>query len=518
MSESRPLVPSEMNPPLNRLLVKDEEGLHTLHSFFQRVNEFGWDYETNVVPTFVHRKVRTVQFGNRDEQYVVDLLAFAGSSEALTEQGWRKPGAWAGPVLEVVKPVLQSRNWLKVGVNLAFEYETSNWCLGLRPFNFWDCQETERMFYQGRVDYFAKGFWAMDDMVERYLRLKINKDLQKSFDLETPLTEDQLDYAALDTRLPLAIRVGQLRMAEKLKVQRPVQIENDCIPAFSEMRINGKKLDQDRWLALVESIETEHVEHIKQLDTFFVPVVGLASPPDVDLVAIEARWKDEKDKERRAEYRQEFQAARRSIKQYAKDKEKYEGEAAINYGSPEQLLEALRKFPGLKSVKGTSKKVLARYSDKPVVQAIQAFRKSEHALKSFGRNWLEYINPDTGRIHANHLQNGTETGRPSCTKPNLYNIPKDKRYRKCFVADPGYSIITVDESGAELRIIAEMSGEESWIAAFGNNWDMHSVIAASMQSEGWNAAKGVNCSFEHDKSKCECPDHKKMRDGAKAIN
>jgi DNA polymerase I-like protein with 3'-5' exonuclease and polymerase domains len=500
------------------MLVGDEEGLHKLHSFFQREKEPGFDFETNIVPTFVHRKVRTLQFGNREEQYVVDLLKFAGTTEVLMDQGWRKPGRWVQPVLDVVKPVLESREWLKVGVNLAFEYETANWCLGLRPFWFWDCMETERMFYQGKVDYFAKGFWAMDDMVERYLRLKMNKELQKSFDLETPLTEDQLDYAALDTRLPKAIRVGQLRMAEKLKVERAVQIENDAIPAFSEMRLNGKKLSQERWLALVESIETEHVEHVKQLDKYFVPVVGLAAPPDVDLKALEERWRDEKDRVRRAEYLEEFREARRGVKKFDKDKDKYEGEAAVNYDAPEQLLSALQKMPGFKSLKGTSKKVLARFSDKPVIQAIQAFRKSAHALKSFGRNWFEYINPDTGRIHANHLQNGTETGRPSCVKPNLYNIPKDKRYRKCFVAEEGYSIITVDENGAELRIIAEMSGEESWIAAFSNNWDMHSLIASSMQGEKWTSAKGVNCRFEHDKNKCECPEHKTMRDGAKAIN
>jgi hypothetical protein len=50
---------------------------------------------------------------------------------------------------------------------------------------------------------------------------------------------------------------------------------------------------------------------------------------------------------------------------------------------------------------------------------------------------------------------------------------------------------------------------------------MHSVIAAQMMAEKWNAAKGVNCQFEKNKKQCDksvCPAHKKLRDGAKAVN
>ena len=66
--------------------------------------------------------------------------------------------------------------------------------------------------------------------------------------------------------------------------------------------------------------------------------------------------------------------------------------------------------------------------------------------------------PRDGCIHANFVQTGAETGRPSCTKPNLLNLPKDKRYRRCYVAPPGFKVITTDMAGAELRILAELAG------------------------------------------------------------
>ena len=112
--ELKECVPYEMNPPANCKLIVDKEGLHTVQEFLSRVTTFGFDTETNFVPTFYNRRIRTIQVGDRNEQYIIDLLAFAGDSTSLTEgQGGYTPSDWATPIIDVLRPALESNSHLK---------------------------------------------------------------------------------------------------------------------------------------------------------------------------------------------------------------------------------------------------------------------------------------------------------------------------------------------------------------------------------------------------------------------
>jgi len=70
-------------------------------------------------------------------------------------------------------------------------------------------------------------------------------------------------------------------------------------------------------------------------------------------------------------------------------------------------------------------------------------------------------------------------------------------------------------SGAELRIMADDSGDEVWIAAFENDWDLHSIGAEMAEPEKWAACTLEGCNFAAKKTKCECPIHQKLRDDNK---
>ena len=131
------MILSELQPPLNATLIKDGEGLAKLREFLaaQEDKTLGIDVETNVVSDFWFRRIRTLQIGNRSEQFVIDLLAFAGSEETLiSSQG--NYGATNGDVYkelkEILEPVLCTAHFAKCGVNLTFDYETIRWNLGLR--------------------------------------------------------------------------------------------------------------------------------------------------------------------------------------------------------------------------------------------------------------------------------------------------------------------------------------------------------------------------------------------------
>ena len=105
----------------------------------------------------------------------------------------------------------------------------------------------------------------------------------------------------------------------------------------------------------------------------------------------------------------------------------------------------------------------------------------QKALTSYGQNMIEYINPKTGRLHADFRQIGAPTGRFACTNPNIQQVPHAAEYRRCFMGHPhGRQLIIADYSQIELRILAEFSGDEAFTQAFKSGADLHRVTAAQV--------------------------------------
>jgi DNA polymerase-1 len=90
--------------------------------------------------------------------------------------------------------------------------------------------------------------------------------------------------------------------------------------------------------------------------------------------------------------------------------------------------------------------------------------------------------PETGRIHTTFNQAGAATGRLSSLDPNLQNIPvrtpRGEEIRRCFVAAPGKQLIVADYSQIELRVLAHLSEDAAFIAAFRRGGDIHRETAA----------------------------------------
>jgi DNA polymerase I len=92
------------------------------------------------------------------------------------------------------------------------------------------------------------------------------------------------------------------------------------------------------------------------------------------------------------------------------------------------------------------------------------------------------VNPETGRIHTTFNQAGAATGRLSSLDPNLQNIPvrtpRGEEIRRCFVASPGCGLLVADYSQIELRVLAHLSGDDAFVAAFRRGGDIHRETAA----------------------------------------
>jgi DNA polymerase-1 len=94
------------------------------------------------------------------------------------------------------------------------------------------------------------------------------------------------------------------------------------------------------------------------------------------------------------------------------------------------------------------------------------------------------VNPETGRIHTSLSQTVAATGRLSSSDPNLQNIPirteQGAELRKGFIPADGYVFLGADYSQIELRILAHMSGDPAFVAAFRSGQDIHRQTAAIM--------------------------------------
>ena len=165
----------------------------------------------------------------------------------------------------------------------------------------------------------------------------------------------------------------------------------------------------------------------------------------------------------------------------------------FNPDSPKQLAEVLFDKLGLPILKrkktGPSTDVsvlieLAALHEVP--QLLLEYRQVMKLLSTYLIGLGECIHPATGRVHTSFNQTGTATGRLSSSDPNLQNIPirteLGRRIRAAFVAEDGNVLISADYSQVELRILAHLCGDETMIAAFDADRDIHRIVAAEVFS------------------------------------
>lgn len=327
MEDTRvPIKAHELTPPLNVTLIQSLDELAPLLDFFARNKTVGWDIETDPKKDFYWRRCRTIQFGNQTEQYVIDLLPFCENDSDLLADSQGEYGKYlhTAPklhkLLQILQPFLCSKDWLKVGVNLGFEYMTFYWNFGQRTFNFFDCSVVEKCIWAGAHSLKDYGFFGMEEMMDRYFKVLIDKELQTSFNLTDQLTHAQVCYAALDTRFPMGLKAAQTlilqaQTVKSLKAKNnlawktlsnidPVvtgdnlleiaQAENDAVGAFQDMHVHGDRLDRPKWFERTAKKKAELKGLIENvLDPIFLPLVGSKNETITDEVIADAdaKWK-----------------------------------------------------------------------------------------------------------------------------------------------------------------------------------------------------------------------------------
>jgi len=120
----------------------------------------------------------------------------------------------------------------------------------------------------------------------------------------------------------------------------------------------------------------------------------------------------------------------------------------------------------------------------PFFELVQEYRKWAKLKSTYVDGYIDCINAATKRIHPDLMPLATQTGRFACRNPNLQNQVSPGSdpigVRNFVIAPNGYVLLEADYSQVELRIAANLSGDETLITAYRNGQDIHAITTAAV--------------------------------------
>jgi DNA polymerase I-like protein with 3'-5' exonuclease and polymerase domains len=414
-----------------------------------------------------------------------------------------------------------------VGHNLSFDLMFVREVYGVPyPARLWDTQIAEQLLTAGLNDLEV----GLDDVAYRRCGVVLDKSLQLSFGIEGPFTKEQEEYSVSDVRLLHAIKSQQEPEIIEHELEAILQLEFECLPIFAEMVRTGVGVDLEELLPQIERVTRDRDTWAEKLQADLTPAIRWKQMNDYDADCADLNEWLENYNQRSAEYEELWNSYMNTwsmgvdpkrewqenptwmdekinkkdqkpegMRRYVKAQMKKWREtnprpskpaldtSLINLNSPLQLTAAFKHlgidFPNFRAT--TIATVLSDTQDetlREMLTLLLSYKKAEKLLSSFGEPLVKKIAID-GRLHGNFRQIGTATGRPSCSSPNMLQMPKrgvNKKFRKVFVPRDMYLFVRADYSQMELRLMAQMSGDKVMQKAFNDDVDLHTYTASLM--------------------------------------
>lgn len=346
-------------------------------------------------------------------------------------------------VLAALKSDLEDPAILKIGQNMKYDWKIFA-RLGIRVTPF---DDTMLMSYAMHAGHHNHG---MDELSGRYLghtpipikSLLGSGKSQLTFDRVA--IDDAVKYAAEDADVTLRLWQTFKPRLHRAKVTTVYEtLERPLVPVLADMEMTGIKVDRET----LRGMSNVFAQKLVQLEEDIQDIAG----------------------------------------------EKF------NVGSPKQLGEIL--FDHLQIPGGAKGKTGAYGTGADVLEDITTLEDSHPQAAKLAARILDWrqiaklkstytdalqgaINPDTGRVHTSYSIAGANTGRLASTDPNLQNIPvrteEGRRIREAFVAPKGRTLVSLDYSQIELRILAHIADIPELRIAFEEGIDIHALTASEM--------------------------------------
>ena len=341
-------------------------------------------------------------------------------------------------IVNIFKEALENTNSLKIGQNIKYDY------IVLRNYGV----TVKGQFFDTMIAHYLlqpEQRHNMDYLAEVYLHYKtipiedlIGPKGKGQLSMRDVPLEKICEYAAEDADITLKLKNILEKELHKENLENLFYtIEMPLVRVLSEMEITGVNVDTEVLsqysLLLSNKIDILEKEIYEMAGTEF----NVSSAKQVGEILFDKLKIDEKAKKTKTG----------------------------QYSTTEEVLEKLR-------------------SKHPIVGKILEQRGIRKLLSTYINALPELINPITGKIHTSFNQTVTATGRLSSSNPNLQNIPirddEGKEIRRAFIPDKNCVFFSADYSQIELRIMADLSGDQNMIDAFCSGEDIHAITASKI--------------------------------------
>lgn len=477
-----------------------------------------YDFETNAKPIYVKDFTPTILSITFQAGSGISIPLNHPETKSYCEPGynWKKVLKYFGrKIIENDDPRLT-----KIGWNLKFDNQI--WLrFGIRP--------SGRML-DGMLEKYILNEERPNDlksMVDRYLPEFGGYEKEKGFDKipwdKKPL-EQLCKYGCMDTDCTFRLTLFfESRLIEKGLYNLYRNLIMPASTVLTEVERNGLFVNRPFNEELLESYKNNLEQaknkclNLKRVQKFSrkqieARVNEYISKIEEELEDLDSN--DPKDKRKIQSREQKIANIRAGIFSSKKEKSLIE---PVNLGSPKQLKNLLFSESGfnLPIIKYTDKKEPSTDEDtlkelrltienpenpKAVfLDNLLDYRGVQKMYTTFIEGWHDKLQDDS-RLHGRFLIHGTTSGRLSSQEPNIQQIPKttvDPNIKKQLIAPDGTLYMALDYSQAELRIMAHLSGDETYLQAFAEGKDPHLMIAAKKYGLPYDEAKSIMDSDDH---------------------
>ena len=428
-------------------LITDEKTLEEWLNTAKKTRILAIDTETTALTPAIAKLVGISIASEVGKAAYIPLQHIAGEVDLLGETKDDLKQIDFNKAIEILKPFLEDASILKVGQNIKYDWQMfKKHGIHMNP-----CDDTMLLSYSLDGTSHSNSMDGMSELFLNHTPIKFSEVAGKG---KSQVTFDKvdmdkaLDYAAEDAEITLRLhKIFKPRIAQEKVCEIYEDVERPLIPVIGQMELHGIKVD---------------------------PI---------------------KLKEMSADFTKKLQELEKSIHKAAGTE--------FNIGSPKQIGEILFDQMGLEGGKKTKSgqwstdvttlEKLSAAGEQIVIDILE-WRGLSKLRSTYTDALQEQINPETGRVHTSFSMAGTSTGRLASSDPNLQNIPirteEGRKIREAFVVEDGHTLLCVDYSQVELRLIAEMANVKALKHAFKDGVDIHALTASQVFGVPLNEVDG----------------------------
>ena len=476
-------------------IITTKEQLDEMISYYLRQDAFAFDVETvgekRGVPAVnevlwlsfaTHGRCDVIPIGHPHGEFISETYPLTGQGEkrvlaglpardsdysrdkkkAVKTFGEAPKQLYPAEVFSALKPLFFSETILKIGHNLGFDLSSvAKYYNGTIPSE----PHFDTLMASFLYDNKNKNKVGLDDCLEREFGYHMVKGIGHM--VEVYGFSEVAKYAYLDAKYTWLLWKHLVPKLKEANVEKVMDLEMGVLKVLCYMKLTGAPIDTDQLQVLHDQLTAE-VEEVKK-----------------DIYRIGGIFNMNSNAEKQRLLYAPVAEGGRGLKPKILTGKGEKNEGTLTYKDYSVSAEALEEFRDTDELVGA----LLKYSDlnKLLSTYVIPYLGGDITKTSNGKTKTEHKESLLvgGRIYADFIQWGAETGRFSSRNPNLQNVPAPntdhgRAIRNLFYAPEGYKLVVADYSQIEPRVIASMSEDPIMIKNYLDKNDIYTTVGNEM--------------------------------------